>query len=80
MRGLAICLEINMLDFFSHDPCGHRVNVEANDVAANSVRFNQGSATTYERISNNPVRKIVGAKEAFSEGLIAKLRQDQSAE
>src|SRR6266446_3690609 len=69
-----------MIDFFSHDPGRHGIDVEPHHVTSNSVRLDQRDSATHERISNDLVLEIVSDEECLVEPTVNKFGEQQRAE
>ena len=68
---------VEVLDLLADDPGGHRVDVEAFDVAANAVCLDQWRATTDERVDDPQAGKVIRLKKGlfqrFDVSLIAQM-------
>jgi hypothetical protein len=49
---MGIDIDIKILDFLLHDPIGHRIDIEPDDVAAKAIGLQQGRSTPHEGISD----------------------------
>jgi hypothetical protein len=47
--------QVEPLDLLAHDPIGHRVDIETNDVTAKAVCLKEGGATSHEGVSDTDV-------------------------
>jgi len=63
---LLICAQVQMLDFLTHDPVGHGVNVVTNNIAPYTISFEERRSPTHKGVSNTKTLKVVGTEESFS--------------
>lgn len=77
--GASIRDDVQMVDLFTDHPCRHRIDVEAQDVTADPIRFEQWSTAAHEWIGDGAPGEIVGGEEALGEGLVTELGERQSA-
>jgi hypothetical protein len=68
-----------VLDFLSHNPGGHRINIKPIYVASDPVRFNQRGAAAHERVSNALICEFITLKENVLDRPLPELRQDKRA-
>jgi hypothetical protein len=79
-RLLSICIYIKMLDFFTHNPGSHRIDVKAGDIASDPIGFNEGCAAAHKGISHFAVRKIVACKVQVGKRRVAEFGKCQCPE
>jgi hypothetical protein len=61
-----IRIQVEMLDFLTHDPVGHRVDVVTKNIAPYSIRFEERRSPTHKGVSDTKTLEIVGTEESFS--------------
>ncbi len=49
---ISIGVQIEMLDFLPDNPICHRVDIIANNITSDTVRFQEGRATPHERVGD----------------------------
>lgn len=79
VSGASIGDDVQVVDLFADHPRRHRIDVEAQHVTADPVRFEQRRAAAHEWIRDGPPGEIVGGKEALGEGLVTELGERQTA-
>ena len=72
---LEIGAEVEVLDLLAYYPVGHRIDVIADDVAADTVCLDEGRASAHERVDYSQAAKIVAAKESFNKAALHELGQ-----
>ncbi|HEX4081077.1 MAG TPA: hypothetical protein VHX61_19615 [Rhizomicrobium sp.] len=78
-RGTGIGAQVEMLDLLAHDPGGHGIEIEALDVAADAIGFEERYAAPHEGIGDDPSRKIIRLEEGLGQRLVAELRKHKTA-
>src|SRR5580693_7444850 len=73
----AVSRQINWGEFLSHDPARHRIDIEANNVAPDSVRFEQRRATTHKRVGDPLPTMVVRSIKILLQRALAELRQQE---
>ena len=79
-RRLRVSLQIDLIDFFSHDPCRHRVDIRPDGVATDSVGFEHRRTAAHEWIGNRDAFEVVGSIVDIFNGTVPILRQQKTAE
>jgi hypothetical protein len=69
--------QIKMLNLLPYDPVGHGIDVETDNVAADSIRFQKRRSSPHERVGNPDFREIIRIVKRFFQRLIGKLRQQK---
>ena len=79
LTGDTIGIEVKMLDFLLYDPVGHRVDIVADNIATETIGFEEGRATTHEGIGYaEPLKMVCTVKRFFQRGF-CKLGEQQAA-
>ena len=69
---------VEVLDLLADDPGGHRVDVEAFDVAANAVCLDQWRTTTDERVDDPQAGKVIRLEKGLFQVVVAEFREDET--
>ena len=65
LTGGTIGVQVKMLDFLFYDPVGHRVDIVADNIATETIGFEEGRATAHEGIGYAEPLKMVGTVKRF---------------
>src|SRR5258708_30840030 len=63
--GILVCIEVEVVDFFPHNPVSHWIYVDPNDIASKPICFKHRGATTHEGVSNSNTRKMMRCIKCF---------------
>ena len=64
-RRFAVRVQIEVLDFLSHNPVGHGVDVTADNVATDPVCLHERCSATHKRVGDTKPSEIVTLIEGF---------------
>lgn len=80
LGGLLIGGKIEGLDLFADNPCGHWINICADDITTKAISFEKWRAATHERVGHGDPLEAVGAIVSLIDGLRAELREEKATE
>ena len=80
IRRLVIGLQIQMLDFLFDDPIRHGVDIEADHVATQAVRFQKRRSAPHERIGDPEVLQVVRSVKGLAKRKAREFGKQQSPE
>jgi hypothetical protein len=80
ITGSTIGIQVEMLYFLLYDPVRHRVDIVSDNIATETIGFEQWRASAHERIGYAEPSEIVGTVKRFFQGSFFKLGEQQAAE
>lgn len=77
--GASVGVGVEVLDLFADHPRRHRIDVDAQHVTTDPVRFEQWSSAPHEGIRDRSSREVVGCEEGLGEWAVAEFGERQAA-
>jgi hypothetical protein len=62
------------------DPVGHGIDIKANDITSNPIRFNERRPSPHEGVGNPDPLQIMGLEEGLPQGAGNEFRKKQGSE